>query len=59
MAIDASSVKELRNLTGAGVLDCKKALEKSDGDFAKASELLRGKGPCESGKERLTWYTGG
>ena len=41
MAIDASNVKKLREQTGAGVLDCKNALEKSDGDFEKATESLR------------------
>jgi elongation factor Ts len=37
-------VKELREKTGAGMLDCKKALEEANGDLAKASELLREKG---------------
>lgn len=51
MAIDASSVKELREQTGAGVLDCKKALEHSDGDFKKASEFLREKGLAKAAKK--------
>ena len=39
-----ADVKRLRELTGAGMLDCKKALEESDGDFEKAMEYLRIKG---------------
>src|ERR1700750_77473 len=37
----AADVKKLRDLTGAGMMDCKKALEESDGDFDKAVEVLR------------------
>lgn len=44
MAVSASAVKELREKTGAGMLDCKKALEEANGDLAKATELLREKG---------------
>jgi elongation factor Ts len=44
MAISAASVKELREKTGAGMLDCKKALEEANGDLTKAAELLREKG---------------
>jgi elongation factor Ts len=44
MAVTAGMVKELREKTGAGMLDCKKALEKADGDISKASEILREKG---------------
>ncbi len=44
MAVGATEVKELRNVTGAGVLDCKKALEATNGDFDKAVEYLREKG---------------
>ncbi|PZD93352.1 elongation factor Ts [Paenibacillus sambharensis] len=44
MAVNASAVKELREKTGAGMLDCKKALEEANGDLQKASELLREKG---------------
>ncbi|WP_019532566.1 translation elongation factor Ts [Paenibacillus ginsengihumi] len=43
-AVSAALVKELREKTGAGMLDCKKALEEANGDIAKASELLREKG---------------
>lgn len=44
MAVDAKSVKELREKTGAGMLDCKKALEEANGDLTKAVEILREKG---------------
>ncbi|WP_433943305.1 translation elongation factor Ts [Paenibacillus sp. SN-8-1] len=44
MAVDAKAVKELREKTGAGMLDCKKALEEANGDLTKAAELLREKG---------------
>ena len=44
MAISASDVKKLRDATGVGMMDCKKALKESDGDFDKAVELLRKKG---------------
>src|SRR5687768_16278282 len=40
-AITAQMVAELRNKTGAGMMDCKKALEEAGGDMAKAEELLR------------------
>jgi elongation factor Ts len=42
--VSASVVKELREKTGAGMMDCKKALGETGGDFAKAEELLRKKG---------------
>lgn len=41
MAVSAEQVKELRNATGAGILDCKKALDEAAGDFDKAAEILR------------------
>ena len=41
MAITAADVKKLRDLTGAGMMDAKKALTEADGDFDKATELLR------------------
>jgi elongation factor Ts len=44
MAVNASLVKELREKTGAGMLDCKKALEEANNDLTKAGELLREKG---------------
>ena len=42
--ISAGMVKELREKTGAGMMDCKRALAESAGDFAKAEEYLRKKG---------------
>ena len=44
MKITASDVNKLRQATGAGMMDCKKALEESSGDFDKAIEVLRKKG---------------
>ena len=41
MAITAKQVKELREMTGAGMMDCKKALGQTDGDMDKAVEWLR------------------
>src|SRR3954452_23545721 len=46
----AADVKKLRDLTGAGMMDCKKALEESGGDFDKAVEVLRIKGAKDVGK---------
>jgi elongation factor Ts len=46
----AADVKKLRDLTGAGMLDCKKALEEAAGDFEKAVEILRIKGAKDVGK---------
>jgi elongation factor Ts len=46
----AADVKRLRDLTGSGMMDCKKALEESEGDFDKAVELLRIKGAKDVGK---------
>ena len=48
--ISASSVKELRERTGAGMMDCKKALEEADGDLEKAIEILRVKGQASAAK---------
>src|SRR6476620_3592487 len=45
-----ADVKRLRELTGSGMMDCKKALEESDGEFDKAVELLRIKGAKDVGK---------
>ncbi len=55
MAISAADVKKLRELTGAGMMDCKKALDEAEGDFDKAAELIRiklGKKMAERGAER-------
>src|SRR5690625_4279629 len=41
MAISAADVKRLRDMTGVGMMDCKKALTEANGDFDKAGELLR------------------
>src|SRR5689334_59372 len=46
----AADVKRLRELTGSGMMDCKKALDESDGDFDKAVELLRIKGAKDVNK---------
>ena len=51
MAITASMVKELREMTGVGMLDCKKALAETDGDMEKAVEYLREKGLAASEKK--------
>ncbi len=50
MAITAQQVKELRDKTGAGMMDCKKALTESNGDFDKAIEILRKKGAAVAAK---------
>jgi len=46
----AADVKKLRELTGAGMMDCKKALDEADGDIDKAIELLRVKGAAKAAK---------
>ena len=51
MGITASDVKELRERTSAGMLDCKKALEENGGDFDKAIEWLRAKGLSKAAKK--------
>lgn len=51
MAITAEMIKELRAQTGAGVLDSKKALEETNGNFEKAAELLRQKGLSAAAKK--------
>src|SRR5205823_3541426 len=48
--VTAADVKKLRDLTGSGMLDCKKALEEAGGDFEKAVEILRIKGAKDVGK---------
>lgn len=50
MAISANDVKTLREQTGAGMMDCKKALEEANGDFEKAVEILRKKGAAVAAK---------
>ncbi|CAG9464836.1 unnamed protein product [Pedinophyceae sp. YPF-701] len=49
--ISAKAVKELREMSGAGMMDCKKALSECDGDIEKASEYLRKKGLASAGKK--------
>ena len=51
MAISASLVKELREKTGAGMMDCKKALEQTSGDIDKAIDYLREKGLASASKK--------
>ena len=49
--ISAKIVKELRDKTSAGMMDCKKALQEADGDFAKAEEALKKKGLATAAKK--------
>ena len=49
--ISAAMVKELREKTGAGMMDCKKVLTETDGDMEKASELLRERGIAKAAKK--------
>ena len=49
--IKASDVKDLREKTGAGMLDCKKALEATEGDMEKAIDWLREKGIAKAAKK--------
>ncbi|GEN54118.1 translation elongation factor Ts [Halobacillus litoralis] len=51
MAVNAKMVKELREKTGAGMMDCKKALTETDGDMDKAMEWLREKGISKAAKK--------
>lgn len=51
MAITAAMVKDLRDMTGAGMMDCKKALSATDGDMDKAVEFLREKGLAAAEKK--------
>ena len=50
MKITAETVKKLRDMTSAGMMDCKKALAETDGDFEKAKDLLRKKGIAKADK---------
>lgn len=50
MAITTQQIKELREATNAGILDCRKALERADGDFNKAVDYLREKGLATAAK---------
>ncbi len=51
MAVTASMVKELRGITGAGMMECKKALVETDGDLQKAVDYLREKGLAAAAKK--------
>jgi len=48
--INAKDVKKLRDMTGAGMMDCKKALTEADGDVEKAVDILRAKGAAKAAK---------
>src|SRR2546428_8429920 len=50
-AIDPKTVKQLREKTNAGMMDCKRALEEANGDLAKAETILRTKGIASAGKK--------
>ena len=50
MTISSQEIKDLRSKTGAGFMDCKKALQESNGDFGKAVEYLRKKGLAKAAK---------
>ena len=50
MAITTEQIKELRGATGAGILDCRKALEQANGDYEKAVDVLREKGLAKAAK---------
>jgi elongation factor Ts len=50
MTISAQDVKKLRDMTGAGMMDCKKALSETDGDMEKAVDLLRAKGAARAAR---------
>ncbi len=51
MKVTMEMVRKLRDMTGAGVMDCKKALEEAEGDFDKAVEILRKKGAAKAAKK--------
>jgi len=51
MKITAQMVKQLRDMTGAGMMDCKKALQEADGDFDKAIKILRERGLAKAAKK--------
>ncbi len=50
MSVSAKDVKELRDRTGAGMMDCKRALEETNGDIEAAIDLLRAKGTAKAAK---------
>ncbi len=54
-AVTAKMVKDLREMTGAGMMDCKKALAATDGDMDKAVEFLKRKRTCRRREEGWTY----
>ncbi len=52
MAVSVDTIKKLREETGAGIADCRQALEESDGDMQKAKEVLKKKGLDKAGEKR-------
>jgi len=50
--VDIKKIKQLRERTGAGIVDCKKALEEAKGDLEKAQKLLRKKGYAQAAKKK-------
>lgn len=58
-SVNMADVKRLRELTAAGMMDCKKALEESEGDFDRAVELLRLKGAKDVGKRETRTASNG
>ncbi|WP_326636806.1 translation elongation factor Ts [Streptosporangium sp. NBC_01755] len=58
-SVNMADVKRLRELTAAGMMDCKKALEESEGDFDRAVELLRLKGAKDVGKREARTASNG
>ena len=57
--ISAKDVKALRDSTGAGMMDCKKALSEAEGDVEKAMEILRASGLAKAGKRAGRETSGG
>ncbi|WP_248960580.1 translation elongation factor Ts [Sphaerisporangium perillae] len=58
-SVNMADVKRLRELTAAGMMDCKKALEESEGDFDKAIDILRVKGAKDVGKREARTASNG
>ena len=50
MAVSMADISKLRTMTGAGMMDCKKALTEAEGDFDKAVELIRKRGQAIAAK---------
>lgn len=51
MEIPVDQIKALRELTGAGIMECKRALQEARGDFAQAQQILKGKGMARAEKQ--------